>query len=139
MVGAPSDASRKTHSCFIRVAVFGLAFFSWIALTPRVASSQVDNPSTEVSAEVPPDTNAAESPAQTEPQAEETNDATVTAQGDEDPVTEAADEVDANLEPVETELPAEELSQVAALEESLVPRAEDLLNVAPLPNSRSTS
>lgn len=135
MVGAPSDASRKTHSCFIRVAVFGLAFFSWIALTPRVASSQVDNPSTEVSAEVPPDTNAAESPAQTEPQAEETNDATVTAQGDEDPVTEAADEVDANLEPVETELPAEELSQVAALEESLVPRAEDLLNVAPLPNS----
>jgi len=49
------------------------------------------------------------------------------------PAVDPADEPDANLVPVETELPAD--AQSASQPESLVPRAEDLLTVTPLQQS----
>jgi membrane-bound lytic murein transglycosylase D len=48
-----------------------------------------------------------------------------------EPVVDPADEPDANLVPVETELPADAQSASAPETKSLVPRAEDLLTVTP--------
>ena len=56
-----------------------------------------------------------------------------------DVAADSADEPDANLVPVETELPAETQSSAGAPSDSHVPRAEDLLTVSPsqqLPTSR---
>ena len=56
----------------------------------------------------------------------------------EEPAADPADEPDANLVPVETELPADAHSASAAPSPSRVPRAEDLLRVTP-PHQSSTA
>jgi membrane-bound lytic murein transglycosylase D len=56
-----------------------------------------------------------------------------------EPVTDPADEPDANLVPVETELPADATSAAVPEPESRVPRAEDFLTLSPMqqfPTSR---
>ena len=53
----------------------------------------------------------------------------------EDPAADPADEPDANLVPVETELPADSQSASDPHPDSRVPRAEDLLTVTPPPQS----
>ena len=56
----------------------------------------------------------------------------------EEPAADPADEPDANLVPVETELPADSQSASDPHPDSRVPRAEDLLTVTP-PQQSSTS
>ena len=71
-----------------------------------------------------------------EAQAEPTKDATEPIVASENQAADPSDEPDANLVPLDTEAPADEKT-VASLDGSLVPRAEDLLNLNPLRNSET--
>lgn len=72
--------------------------------------------------------------AQTEPPTE-LAEATPAENAGEDRTVDQADEPDANLVPLDTEIPAEEQAAAGSESSSRVPRAEDLLTVSPPQNS----
>jgi len=73
--------------------------------------------------------------AQTETTPSELTEVTPPVQAVEEQAIDPTDEPDGNLVPLETELPVEELLSAGSESSSLVPRAEDLLTVAPPKNS----
>ncbi len=129
-------ANQRQEILSFRRRVGVLTFCAGLALSPSIVLAEVTQPPSElpVGANLKADTTA-ENIVQSDlptPASEENVAELNTA---EEQTGDATDEADANLVQVETELPPDGSSLETADSESLIPRAEDLLNIAPLPNS----